>query len=121
MSNKENHHGNLSETASNPPSPAPAHLQAKSKEVKSCFLRYVRFVCIGARVRLHVCVRLHVHAWDLGLGCLGMSHCGSMFPFSSGGTLAFLLADLFSSCEVPVMCSLFLKVTDLSAEANCTI
>lgn len=55
------------------------------------------------------------------MGYVGMSHHGSMFPFSSAGTLMFLLADLFSSCEVPVMHSLFSKVTDLLAEASCTV
>lgn len=50
-----------------------------------------------------------------------MSHHGSMFPFSSVGTLVFLLADLFCSCEVPVMHCLFSKVTDLFAETSCTI
>lgn len=44
-----------------------------------------------------------------------------MFPFSSVGTLVFLLADLFSSCEVPVIHSLFSKVTDLSAGAGCSV
>lgn len=66
-------------------------------------------------VRRCICV-LHVHVWDLRVGYLGMPHCGSMFPFSSVGTLMFLLADLFLSCAVPVMHYLFLKVRYLSAE-----
>ena len=73
------------------------------------------FVCVGARVWLHACVCLRVHVEDLRVGYLGMSHCGSMFPLSSAGTVVFLLADLFTSCEVPVMRSLFSKVTDLLA------
>lgn len=52
---------------------------------------------------------------DLTVRCLGMSHYSSMFPFSSVGALVFLLADLFSSCEVPVMHALP-KVTGLQDE-----
>lgn len=61
---------------------------------------------------MNVCVNVQ----DLGVGCLGMSHHGSMFPFSSVGTPVFLLAELFSSCEVPVTRALT-KVAGLSDKA----
>lgn len=98
VSNKENHHGNSSETTH--------HLlhwyihrqrEKRSSHVFSDMWEFCVFVW--------VCVCLHVQ--DTRVGYLGMSHHSSMFPFSSIGTLVFLLADLFSSCEVPVMHSLF--------------
>lgn len=70
---------------------------------------------------VHLCVRVYVFA------CLGPKggvsrHVSLQFnvSFSLVGTLMFLLADLFYSCEVPVMHSLFSKFTDLLAEASCT-
>lgn len=54
------------------------------------------------------------------MGCLGMSHHSSMFPFSSVGTLVFLLADLYVSCEVPVMHAQT-KVTGLAVEARLSV
>lgn len=62
---------------------------------------------------MRVCVFACVNVQDHRVGCLGMSHHGSMFPFSSVGTPVFLLADLFSSCEVPVVRALT-KVAGLS-------
>jgi len=75
---------------------------------------YFMLGCVYVGVCVWVCVRVFVHVWDYRVGFLGMSHHSSMFPFSSVGTLVFLLADLFASCEVPVMHALT-KVTGLLA------
>lgn len=80
-----------------------------AKKVKSS---YKWEVCVCLWVFL---LAVLVHAQDLGVWCLGMSHRSSMFPPSSVGTLVFLLADLLASCEVPVMHALT-KVTGLFAE-----
>lgn len=66
------------------------------KEVKPCFLRYVRVM------RPSVCACLSAFLFR---EYLGISHHGSMFSLSSFGALVFLLADLFPSREVPLLCS----------------
>lgn len=113
INNKENHQGNPSDTSRLTTAKTGTLVD---KEVKSCLLRYVRVLCIRARQSacacLCVCVCLRVHVFDLRVEYLGMSHHSLMFPFSSAGTLELLLADLFASCEVPVMHSQS-KVTDL--------
>lgn len=81
-----------------------------SSQICESFVHSCKAECM--RMFMCVCVCLRVHVFDLRVEYLGMSHHSLMFPFSSAGTLELLLADLFASCEVPVMHSQS-KVTDL--------
>lgn len=95
-----------------------APVYAKRKKVKSCFLRYVRAVCISARMSVCLCVYVCVHVWDLEVRYLGMSHHGSMFPFklSRSCWLTFSLPVRFPSYT---RCSLRSQISQSRLAAPC--
>lgn len=64
------------------------------------------------------CVRLYMFMfWTSGWGILACLAVVQSFLSSCFGTLVFLLADPFSSCEVPLMHSV-LTVADVSVLVN---